>query len=110
MDSSSRFPLSPLPRALSPERFEPGWRKTIRRGSYFPFGAGPHVCIGERIATAEVLLMLAAILRRWVVEPTGDTEPVPEPGQTLEPRQPLMLRLRAVEPVAVAAEGDLCAS
>jgi cytochrome P450 len=90
----------PYPERFSPDRFGPDWRKTIRRGSYFPFGAGPHVCIGERIATAEVMLMLAEILRRWVVEPAGDAIPVPEPGQTLKPRHPLMLRLHALAPVA----------
>lgn len=67
----------------------------MSRGVYFPFGGGPHVCIGERIATAEGMLILANVLGRWRVEPVDDRPVVPEPGITLSPRGGLTLRLNS---------------
>ena len=53
-----------------PEKFDPGrWRpeETAARPkfSYFPFGAGARVCIGERFAWMEGVLLLATIGQRW---------------------------------------------
>ncbi len=35
------------------------------KSAYFPFGGGARVCIGERFAGAEGVLLLATIARRW---------------------------------------------
>lgn len=83
------------PERFDPDRFAGEWRKRLRWGAYFPFGAGPHVCIGERIATTEAMLFLATVLSRWRLEPAGEDVVVPEPGQTLKPRGGLTLTLRA---------------
>ncbi|MCY1014058.1 cytochrome P450 [Nannocystis pusilla] len=52
-----------LARAL-PRRRGPG----RARASYLPFGYGPRTCIGNHMATAEIVLATAAILRRFTVE------------------------------------------
>jgi cytochrome P450 len=51
-----------------PERFEPErWSMPDDRPkfSYVPFGGGTRVCIGERFAWMEGVLLLAAIAQKW---------------------------------------------
>ena len=54
------------PEAFRPERWldEPA-RAARPRFAWFPFGGGARVCIGEHFATAEAVLILATIARRW---------------------------------------------
>lgn len=54
----------PDPEAFQPERWlTPD--ETRPKSAYFPFGGGARVCIGERFAWAEGVLLLATIARRW---------------------------------------------
>jgi cytochrome P450 len=50
-----------------PEQFDPErWAVDERpKFSYFPFGGGMRVCIGERFAWMEGVLLLATIAQRW---------------------------------------------
>ena len=53
-----------------PERFDPGrWTPEAREArpkfSYFPFGGGARVCIGERFAWMEGVLLLATLAQKW---------------------------------------------
>jgi len=52
--------------------------------SYFPFGGGARICIGESFAWTEAILLLASIAQRWRFIPGGSPEP--EPRITLRPR------------------------
>lgn len=60
--------------------------------SYFPFGGGARVCIGESFAWTEAVLLLATIAQRWRFRPVHNSRPEPEPRITLRPRG---LRMRA---------------
>ena len=67
-----------------PERFDPGrWTPEAREArpkfSYFPFGGGARVCIGERFAWMEGILMLATLAQKWKLrlEPSQRVEPLP---------------------------------
>lgn len=54
----------PEPDSFRPERWlTPD--ESRPKFAYFPFGGGARVCIGERFAAAEGVLLLAAIARRW---------------------------------------------
>jgi cytochrome P450 len=77
------------PEVFAPER----WLAPASRPkySYFPFGGGNRVCIGESFAWTEAMLLLAAIAQRWTFAPA--TSPTPEPRITLRPAN---LRMRAV--------------
>jgi cytochrome P450 len=84
----------PDPECFDPERFAPGWQTRIPAYAYFPFGAGPHVCIGSAFALAEMTLVLATVLQhyRFALEP-GQAEAVPEPLLAIRPRGGLRLRV-----------------
>jgi cytochrome P450 len=67
-----------------PERFDPGrWTPEARESrpkfSYFPFGGGTRVCIGERFAWMEGVLVLATVAQKWKLrlDPTQKVEPLP---------------------------------
>lgn len=53
------------PETFDPERFSPENEKNIPRYAYFPFGAGPRVCIGNAFAMMEARLLLATLAQRY---------------------------------------------
>jgi cytochrome P450 len=57
------------PEAFRPSRFEA--EDALPRGAYFPFGAGPRACVGKAFALMEATIVLATLLRRYRVRPTG---------------------------------------
>ncbi|PRW32625.1 cytochrome p450 isoform A [Chlorella sorokiniana] len=65
-------------------------------GAYLPFGAGQRNCIGTGFAMMEAVLVLAAVLRSWRLEPLpGAKFPAAQPQITLRPAEVrLLLRRR----------------
>lgn len=63
--------------------------------SYFPFGAGTRVCIGEPFAWLEGTLALATIARRWRLRLVPGTPVVPQPIVTLRVRGGLPMTVHA---------------
>ncbi len=53
------------PDRFDPERWLPDAVAARPKFSYFPFGGGARVCIGERFAWMEGVLLLATIGRKW---------------------------------------------
>ncbi|WP_410969369.1 cytochrome P450, partial [Salmonella sp. SAL04284] len=53
------------PEIFDPERFAPETVAARPKFSYFPFGGGARVCIGERFAWMEGVLLLATLAQRW---------------------------------------------
>ncbi|GAA2862187.1 cytochrome P450 [Streptosporangium fragile] len=89
------------PLDFDPERFSPDAATRRHRYSYFPFGGGPHQCLGQHLFYIEAPLIIAAILRRFrpVVRGTGPVTPFP--AITLRPRRRVELELvRRVPPPA----------
>ena len=79
------------PEDFRPARFlsAPPWP----RYAYFPFGAGPRVCIGQAFGLLEASLVLATLLQRLLPEAAA-AEAVPEAKFSLRPRGGLPQRWR----------------
>jgi cytochrome P450 len=84
----------PDPEKFDPERFAPGHVEQIKPHAYFPFGAGPHVCIGNTFALVEMTLITATVLRRFRLEFAPDQPADVEPHALLALRPKGGLRLR----------------
>ena len=72
-----------------PERWLPGGSaldSARPKFSYFPFGAGTRVCIGEQFAWMEGMLALATFARRWKLRLAEGHRVVPQPIVTLRSR------------------------
>jgi cytochrome P450 len=84
------------PDAFRPGRWLDGSAARVPKYVYIPFGGGPRICVGERFAMMEAVLVLATLVRRFRFEMAGP-DPVPFPSITLRPDGglPMLLRARA---------------
>jgi cytochrome P450 len=74
------------PTVFDPERWTDDAEQTRPKFSYFPFGGGPRVCIGESFAWTEGVLLLATIAHHWRMRLVPDHAVRPYPLVTLRPR------------------------
>lgn len=92
--------LWPDPDRFAPDRFDdedgqadPGTRS---RYAHLSFGGGPRSCIGEHLALTELVVAVAAVVRRFRVEALLATPPT-EVDITLRPHGVLPARLEPVD-------------
>ncbi|SHM38714.1 cytochrome P450 [Cryptosporangium aurantiacum] len=93
----------PSPDAFRPERWldadgrfseeNPG----VPRGSWYPFGAGTRICIGESFAWTEAVLVLAVLARRWSLRVDPEHRMALHAAITLRPAHGLPGVLRRAE-------------
>ncbi len=78
---------------FDPERFLSDRSDEIPAGAYFPFGAGPRVCIGQAFAMTEMALVAATMLQagEFTTVP-GAHNPTLHVTLALRPKDRLMLR------------------
>lgn len=74
------------PEAFDPDRWLDGRTENLPAYAYFPFGGGPRLCIGREFARMEAVLLLAAVARRFRLDPVPGRTPVPQPSITLRPK------------------------
>lgn len=78
-----------------PEAWRPArWRDRSPESAdaYLPFGAGPRTCLGRRFALLEATLVLAAVGRRYALDPEGSL--AFDPMATTQPADGVPVRVR----------------
>jgi len=88
------------PETFKPERFEnlTKEQESLVRYILMPFSFGPRMCIGNKLAMAEMRLVLASLLQRFIFSPVpGFPEVKSKMSLTAKPFPLLQLRIRAVE-------------
>ena len=81
------------PDYFRPERFLPNAKDYIVPYAFVPFGAGPRVCIGQRLSQVEAVIVLATLLRSFRFSLPDDAKPFPVHRVTLRPVPNLMMRV-----------------
>ena len=75
------------PEEFVPERWTIDFEKRLPRCAYFPFGAGPRVCIGNSFALTELPLLIATIARNFQFRLVPEHRVAVNPSLTLRPRR-----------------------
>jgi cytochrome P450 len=93
------------PETFDPDRFAPGRAERIPQYAYFPFGGGPHVCIGNTFASMEMVLIVATMLQRYrLALAPGQGAVVPEVHVAIRPRGGLRMKaLRRTAPAPASS-------
>jgi cytochrome P450 len=74
------------PAEFRPERWSDEFMRRLPRSAYIPFGGGPRICIGNRFAVMEAVLILATVARRYRLQWQGNRPILPLPSITLRPQ------------------------
>ncbi len=81
------------PEEFNPERFTKEAIKQRPAFSYFPFGGGPRLCIGQQFAYIEMQLVLAEMIRKFRIKVVDNQEVEIFPLVTLRPKNGIKVRL-----------------
>ena len=93
MHHDSRY--YPDPFKFDPERWTTEEREARPKFSYFPFGGGPRVCIGEQFAWMEGALLIATIAQQWKLRLASDQRVEPKAMITLRPKYGMRMVVEA---------------
>ncbi|PYZ97588.1 cytochrome P450 [Alteribacter lacisalsi] len=82
------------PDLFKPDRFKDDFMKSLPSGTYFPFGGGARICIGNHFSLMEAVLVLAVILKQYRVAISDNCPAVkPQPLITLRPKYGLIMEI-----------------
>jgi cytochrome P450 len=84
----------PDPERFDPERWTPEAQAARPKFSYFPFGGGTRMCIGDQFAWTEGMLLLATLAQRWRAELAAGQRVAMKPMITLRPRYGMRMVVR----------------
>jgi cytochrome P450 len=74
------------PLMFKPERWSNDLAKRLPRFAFMPFGGGPRICIGNRFAMMEAVLILATIAQHYRLEANAHPRIEPFASITLRPK------------------------
>jgi cytochrome P450 len=81
------------PTEFRPERWSGDFARQLPRFAYIPFGGGPRICIGNRFAIMEMILILATVAQQYRLQWHGARPVVPLPSITLRPKGGIRVQL-----------------
>jgi cytochrome P450 len=81
------------PDLFDPTRFLPGQTKLVERYTYLPFGVGPRMCIGAALALQEATVVVATLMRQFVLDLVPGQSVWPVIDFTMKPRGGLNMTL-----------------
>lgn len=84
----------PNPEVFDPDRWLPEVAATRPKFSYFPFGAGTRICIGEQFAWTEAILVIATLAQRWRFWLAPKQRIAVQPRITLRPKYGIKMVVR----------------
>ncbi|MEO8194097.1 MAG: cytochrome P450 [Gemmatimonadales bacterium] len=91
MHRDARF--FPDPERFDPDRWTPEAQASRPKFSYFPFGGGTRVCIGEQFAWMEGILLVAALAKKWRMRLVPGHPVEVQPLITLRPKHGMRMQL-----------------
>lgn len=95
------------PDVFRPERWDPANAQKLPHGAYFPFGAGPRICIGMPFAQMETRLLLATILSQYTPRLVPGFSVALQPRVTLRPKHGIRMILEPTQVAAMAGSMNL---
>lgn len=84
------------PERFDPSRFAPQNNANRTRHVYYPFGEGPHVCIGNHFALMEMQLILAMVLQRFKLKLVPNQTIALKPEATLRSKHGIRMTVEAI--------------
>lgn len=81
------------PHLFNPERFVEEDQPEVNHFHYIPFGQGPHICTGRRIAMFEMHLILSIITPKFRFIYTGKNPPEADPGIIMKAKDALLFKV-----------------
>ena len=82
------------PERFDPERFSAENQKSISAYSYFPFGGGPRLCIGQQFAWTEMILAIYHLVKGFDFKLVEGHRVEAEPLITLRPKYGMRMEIK----------------
>lgn len=83
------------PEKFYPERWETKEVQEMDKFAYFPFAAGPRMCIGNNFALLEADIIITKIIQNFDFEYIGDEAPKMDPSITLRVKNGMKMKIKS---------------
>lgn len=82
------------PDTFDPDRWETDEVKEIDKFAYFPFAAGPRMCIGNNFALLEAEIVMAKVIQTFDFEYSNKVPPIMDPSTTLRMKHGVFIKVK----------------